>query len=102
MKERRITPGPWKWVEDDGDWYLIEAFNRDSQKYPSLGCIISDGSACGEYIPDIEMDNPDAKLIEAAPLMLEALENLENDDESIPAHAWAMIQDAIRAAKGFA
>ena len=37
----------------------------------------------------------DAYLISAAPNMLEALQNLENDDNSIPKHAWEMVQDAI-------
>jgi hypothetical protein len=27
--------------------------------------------------------------------MLEALENLENDDNNIPDHAWKLVQDAI-------
>lgn len=37
----------------------------------------------------------DACLISAAPDMLEALQNLENDDNSIPKHAWEMVQKAI-------
>lgn len=40
----------------------------------------------------------DIALISAAPDMLEALQNLENDDNSIPEHAWKMVQDAIRKA----
>lgn len=32
---------------------------------------------------------------EAAPLMLEALQNLENDAGQIPDHAWALCQQAI-------
>ncbi len=38
--------------------------------------------------------------IKAAPNMLEALENLENDDGAIPDHAWTMVKDAIAKAKG--
>jgi hypothetical protein len=41
-----------------------------------------------------------AKLIAAAPDLLEALENLENDDGQIPAHAWNLCQAAIAKAKG--
>lgn len=41
-----------------------------------------------------------ARLIAAAPDLLEALENLENDDGSIPAHAWNLAQAAIAKAKG--
>lgn len=37
----------------------------------------------------------DIALISAAPDMLEALQNLENDDSAIPEHAWKMVQDAI-------
>jgi len=40
----------------------------------------------------------DVALISAAPDMLEALQNLENDDNYIPEHAWKMVQDAIRKA----
>jgi hypothetical protein len=41
-----------------------------------------------------------AHLIAAAPDMLEALRNLENDDGSVPAHAWVMVQNAIAKAEG--
>jgi len=34
-------------------------------------------------------------LISAAPDMLEALQSLENDDNSIPKHAWDLVQNAI-------
>lgn len=40
----------------------------------------------------------DAYLIVAAPDMLEALQNLENDDNRIPIHAWKRVQDAIKKA----
>ena len=36
-----------------------------------------------------------ARLIAAAPDMLDALQNLENDDNSIPEHAWKLVKDAI-------
>jgi len=32
--------------------------------------------------------------------LLEAIENLENDDNSIPNHAWKLIQQAIKEVKG--
>lgn len=54
--------------------------------------------------PHYQFDFPaperEAKLTAAAPAMLEALENLENDDGSIPAHAWKIVQDAIKLAGG--
>jgi hypothetical protein len=40
------------------------------------------------------------KLISAAPEMLEALQNLENDNGSIPEPIWKMVQDAILKATG--
>ena len=40
------------------------------------------------------------QLILAAPKMLEALENLENDNGAIPDHAWKRIKDAIECAVG--
>lgn len=39
-------------------------------------------------------------IIIAAPTMLEALENLENDAGHIPPRAWEMVQAAIALAKG--
>lgn len=40
----------------------------------------------------------DAKLISAAPDMLEALKNLENDDNHIPKTVWDIVQNAINKA----
>ena len=42
-----------------------------------------------------EEQKANARLIAAAPDMLEALQNLENDDNSIPERAWKMVKDAI-------
>lgn len=41
-----------------------------------------------------------ARLIAAAPDMLAALKNIENDDEHMPASAWELIQAAIAKAEG--
>lgn len=41
-----------------------------------------------------------SNIIAAAPDMLLALENIENDDGSIPDHTWRIIKDAIKKAKG--
>jgi len=42
----------------------------------------------------------DAHLIAAAPELYEALDNLENDDGSIPDHAWKLVQAALAKARG--
>jgi hypothetical protein len=51
-------------------------------------------------IVTIDQRQANARLIAAAPDLLEALENLENDDNSIPSYAWDMVQSAIAKAKG--
>lgn len=42
----------------------------------------------------------DVALISAAPDMLEALQNLENDDNHIPKPIWDMVQNSIKKAMG--
>ena len=41
------------------------------------------------------------RLLAAAPIMLEALENIENDDGSIPEEIWKMRNAAITKARGW-
>ena len=50
--------------------------------------------------PTIAFTDDVDPVYEAAPQLLEALENLENDDGAIPDHAWRKVQAAIAAAKG--
>lgn len=89
---RKHTPGPWaanKPTQSNGraevyagPMLVAQAFN---------------------WMLDAEGDEQcwaDARLIAAAPDLLEALKNLENDDGSIPAHAWALVQSAIAKAEG--
>jgi hypothetical protein len=52
----------------------------------------------GALICESVFRKKDVALISAAPDMLEALQNLENDDNSIPEHTWKMVKDAIRKA----
>lgn len=80
----KYTPGPW---------YSVQYAN-----YHNL--------QSGEYFGDPDLLNEEisvnaeanAKLAAAAPDMLEALQNIENDGNSIPEHAWELIQDAIKKA----
>jgi hypothetical protein len=70
----QFTKGPWKWATKDGNSYLIHD-NEENNKWPSLGCIVDDGSAGGEYGATIHPDDPNAHLIAAAPDMYEALQS---------------------------
>lgn len=66
-KETKHTPGPWEWRQNEHgqDYELVSASTGQR--------IHTDGSACDEYSPDIDVHGPDAKLIAAAPDMLEVL-----------------------------
>lgn len=56
----------------------------------------NDGECVAEHVANMH----DAQLIASAPEMLEALQNLENDNGQIPNHAWEMVQNAIKKAIG--
>lgn len=60
------TPGPWRWVHVDGEFHSLVG--------PDGAEVHSDGSAGGEYRPDIDVLGPDAQLIAAAPELADALE----------------------------
>jgi hypothetical protein len=83
MTQSKHTPAPWfVYPQDDQPkgYYRI-------------------GSQTVEVVAS-DIWEEDVHLIAAAPELLEALENLENDDGSIPSHAWYMVQKAIAKAKG--
>jgi hypothetical protein len=81
------TPGPWKITTSWKD-YMVEGPNGEE-------IIWQDGPYGTPTI-----SKADAHLIAAAPYLLEALQNLENDDGSIPKHAWDIVQNAIKKAIG--
>jgi hypothetical protein len=72
------TPGPWAWKQSKtNDFYNLVAigdygFHPNGDKVEPV--VHSDGSACGEYGADIDVHGADAKLIAAAPDLLEACE----------------------------
>lgn len=79
------TPGPWEINQ-----HYVEAVGGPCR---ARIAIIDDGAGT----------NPEANahLIAAAPEMLAALENLENDNgQAMPPSAWAKVQAAIAKAKG--
>jgi hypothetical protein len=51
-----------------------------------------------DHFPNKDEAEANFKLIAAAPDLLEACMNLENDNETIPKHAWDLIQNAIKKA----
>lgn len=103
MTQTKHTPGPWSLKEwnyrrpdSSSSWFV---FGPDDQP------LHSPGGDCGtlrspEPYAGYGFTRADARLIVAAPDLLEALQNLENDDGSIPAHAWDMVQTAIAKATG--
>ena len=71
---------------------------NESEAKDMAGCI-ADGDKVIAYFPTLSaMEN--AKIFAAAPDLLEALTNLENDSGSIPSHAWNLCQTAISKATG--
>ena len=95
--EAKHTQGPWQ-VAEAGSW---KDGIRTSKEY--FVRRPDDDVAIASEILNPEDSTPseaNANLIAAAPDMLEALENLENDDGSIPAFAWDMVKTAIAKAKG--
>ena len=102
------TPGPW--VFGVGEWDddarrrkpVAKPFDYSGPGYYDNPSIFgADGNeivGCDEYM--VFRNPADIRLLVAAPDLLEALKNLENDDGSIPAHAWALVQSAIAKAEG--
>jgi len=75
------TPGPWRRVN-----HLIK-------HGPDYVAIV----LCEQFTKE---DQANADLIAAAPELLEALQNIENDDNSIPAAIWELRNNAINKATG--
>ena len=86
------TPGPWTVnTEDYTNAIGIEC------KVDGIGHTVVTDQFC---YPSFQQHPSKEKLanaylIAAAPDMLEALLNLEDDDNSIPPHAWDLVQAAI-------
>ena len=75
MTQPEHTPGPWHWFTH----YPGERHQEYSTLQNLEGTqICDDGSSCAEYGAVIDVSGPDAKLIEQAPELLEALEAAVN------------------------
>lgn len=84
------TPAPWhyEFPSDDKIWIM----GPDNHGRPHA--IVKTDEWQGG---DLEGN---ARLIAAAPDMLEALKNIENDADQMPITAWILIQNAIAKAEG--
>jgi hypothetical protein len=94
----RHTPGPWKvklyaWQRGN-----VGVFAPKFGRSPYGACVAY--TPCSDGVGGSEGALANARLIAASPEMYAALKNLENDDGSIPAHAWALVQSAIAKAEG--
>ena len=82
------TPRPW----------IVNGTNIF--QYDHSGRVVAIASCSVIALPYKE-HQANARLIAAAPDMLEALKNLENDaGTTMPASAWVLVQDSIRRAEG--
>ena len=97
MIETKHTPEPWT-IDEDGMICHVTTDPFTGKRvniYVAEICFIGPGT--------LPAQRANARLIAAAPDMLEALENLENDAlVAMPATAWQMVQDAIAKARGTA
>lgn len=102
-----ITKGPWIFGVKEYDDDLNEVVIEKTLDYSGLGyyanpCVMNANGdkvvGCDEY--HVFSGEADIRLICAAPDLLEALENLENDNGQIPSVAWDLVCSAIAKARG--
>ncbi len=91
------TPGPWMLGDSDLRVSQFSIHGKTTNRHSTIARMVS-----MEHGMAIEEIYANAHLMAAAPDLLEALQNLENDDGRIPDHAWAMVQAAIAKATGSA
>jgi hypothetical protein len=94
------TKGPWFVESDDKTPIYVSPVDRYEQiAICNVMVIDEDDSESGDWING-EQTKANARLIAAAPDLLHALQNIENDNGQIPDHAWKVIQDVIAKATG--
>ena len=88
------TPGPWRSTTPPSCLLTTRQIRTEHDE------LIADVGTPGENGVGTIQNVANARLIAASPELLAALQNLENDDGSIPDHAWKLVQDAITKATG--
>jgi len=88
------TPGPWyrMGLKFGERFCTTEIMYKKDERHISI-CSM-------EEIGDELLTEANARLISAAPYMLEALQRLGNDDGRIPKDVWDMVQGSILKATG--
>lgn len=102
MSNFNFTPGPW---------FILDIEEIKKEKNPEKYICIGTSNKWNStmlWISDVKSSNvgpktfkeifANAKLIAAAPDLLEALLNIENDDGQIPDTIWKMRNNAIKKA----
>ena len=107
MLEKKFTPGTWEQShrKKRNGMYSTEVYDKESKE--TIATIAwyamppQREPVEGEYkIVTHTYREANAKLIAAAPELLEALLNIENDDNSIPETIWDLRNAAIKKALG--
>ena len=82
------TPGPWVWMQEYGAYWVLAHENL----YKISGQYVLDNGAGDGLDSNIDVNGPDARLIAAAPDLLEALramvEMMDCGDESGAGSEW--------------
>lgn len=81
---RASTPGPWYWVDRNGYSELVSENGRT---------VLDDGSACGEYGPEIESESADAQLVAYAPTDIRDLLKVAKIALPLLRHYWLNLDD---------
>lgn len=98
MKQFNGTKGNWKQGKHFS--YIVSNVRPPRKTYTEDNYKSEKEYYGGYLVCESIARKEDADLLSAAPKMLEALQNLENDANQIPEHAWKMVQDAISCALG--
>ena len=91
--ENKHTPGPWFAVDYAGKFDI-----QNGEMYEDTDLLCYD-TIWDEKSLDKETVEANAKIMVAAPEMLEVLETIENDNNQVPDWLWKRIKSVIKKAK---